>query len=344
MDSTSNQSRSTGATGPIRRFVHRSPLQEGKTFHGHTILATTTDPAFKDIIRIKTNGNKIMYAINVRGSLEDGFQRQVNGHLLDDLPPVANEDEKCFWLERHDGEDSAFKPCTAGTPKICDQVPYNNVGNPVPVYDYISFEKVPSRVPSAQRNLGRWTERACVVTHPYVEGKMAMRIVEFPECLHDHPLTKLEEDRLSGNAITLMLNPEPRIEPTQSQRIFQEIEIYILMSTFFIAPEMVGLVMEEGRGIIGQRWTGEEEANADICEALQLVARMHESGIIHGDLRSASIVKQTDESMYIIDFETAYYLGKGDLSDEEEDVVKQKEYSEFSGVLTQLLTAAMNRW
>ncbi|KAM0811385.1 hypothetical protein AB5N19_11741 [Seiridium cardinale] len=343
------------STANSGRYVHQSPLRGGNTtFHGHTILATSNDPGFRQCVRIRTKWDKIMYIINVEGSLEDGFQHRTNSHLLDDLPKLPLEGSKYAWLARFDGENSKFTPRVTGTPDVCDPVDFKpgDAKDVIPEFNYMTLRKVVTPVVDdwVQGREDCWTERVSTVTCPGVQGKMVMRIVEFPESLFDHPLTRLKKDELYKSASTPLVATAPRDfePPPASVKMVMEIDAYRKAASIGIVPKFIGLVVEEGRGIIGylsefiedcmplseiaKTWN-DDTAIEDIRDALKLVMRLHNIDVIHGDLHPSNVIKRDDGTMLLIDFGDAHegWLDFGDF-----ETVAAKEQNAFHNMLTQL--------
>ncbi|KAK9777975.1 hypothetical protein SCAR479_05301 [Seiridium cardinale] len=303
-------------TAEVSRYVHRSPLRGNVTFHGHQILATNERIGFENILRVQTRWDRIVYIINVVSAFEVGFQYRANSHLLDDIPQIPIETEKYFWLALHEGSKSAFTPRTTGTPDVCDSV--ENVDHPVKI-NCVELTNVPSTVEDyVQDREPYWSVNPCTVTHPSIEGKMVCRIVEFPECLYRHPLTYIKKDVRFNCLNTPLVSSDPQLTKTRTQIMERQIKIHQELARHGLAPEFLGLVTEEGRGVIGylsrfiedaktlrtcaEEWD-EESAGEDIETCSQLVRSLHKLDIVHGDLHKQNILRRTDGSMLLIDFE-----------------------------------------
>ncbi|ETS77321.1 hypothetical protein PFICI_11195 [Pestalotiopsis fici W106-1] len=152
---------------------------------------------------------------------------------------------------------------------------------------------------------GRRTDRVQAAKHPKLKDSVVIKIVEIPDHL---PIGENDQIPLgTGEA-------EMRTEITNHYK----------MSSLGLAPKFIGLVTEQGRGVIGYIMENIRDCQsyeeikakakgklppAEIKNVLAVVDQMHRLGIYHGDLHLGNLLKRADGSITIIDFQHAQPLG-----------------------------------
>lgn len=174
-------------------------------------------------------------------------------------------------------------------------------------HDYETFEIV-------DRLLLGIRDRVCAVKHPDLaeHGKMIMKIAELPE------------NWITPDSAAFTRHSHPETDLAREFRMQRDIAALGLG----IAPEIIGLVTEKGRGVIGflmeyvegartfgsrtfdeRKREGEEGEGYQVTENDKLgcreaLRRLHEHGFLHGDLHPSNVLWCPDGRIpMMIDYE-----------------------------------------
>lgn len=152
---------------------------------------------------------------------------------------------------------------------------------------------------------GRRTDRVQAAKHPKLTESVVIKIVEVPDHL---PVGENDQIHLG----------------TGEAEMKNEIMNHYKMSGSGLVPKFIGLITEQGRGVIGYAMENirdcqsyeEIKAKAkgklppgEISNVLAAVDKMHQLGVYHGDLHLGNLLKCTNGSIRIIDFQHAQQLG-----------------------------------
>lgn len=199
-------------------------------------------------------------------------------------------------------------------------------------HDYDTFEVVEPLITGIR-------DRICVVKHPDLEahGKMIMKIAETPE-------NWISPDGVISARLT---HQETGI--AKEFRMQQE----IVALGLGLAPDIIGLVTEKGRGVIGflmeyiagarsfqqlnKQGYSMTDADKEGCRhALRL---LHHHGFIHDDIHSSNLLRRRNEPPMMIDYERAQRVnseghveGSPDKSQANERAILESWMSILSGL------------
>lgn len=220
---------------------------------------------------------------------------------------------------------SAKYPVTA-EPAYEELKGIQNLEDPVSA-DYDTFVKL-GDIPTPRLFYRRCSDRITIVSHPRINNQqpMVMKIVEFPDHLR-LGLTTSGCSRTAAESTLITINKENNfdqkalsIEIRNHREVSQRLE--------GLGPRFLGLVTERGRGVIG--FVSEFIADAKSFEQLlhdgfmkdvywrpsdadrmasrAALKRMHDAGLLHGDMHPGNVLRRADGSIMLIDFEYTGHL------------------------------------
>ncbi|KAK8045690.1 Tyrosine kinase catalytic domain protein [Apiospora saccharicola] len=226
--------------------------------------------------------------------------------------------------------------------------------------DYETFVKL-DKIPTPRFKTRSCDDRMHIVRHPRINDNrpMVMKIVEFPDSWQypQYPLGQrspsgpsVESPKLNAssdyNNIMFTYNAVTEMWMWMEIRMHQKVDLWANS----VGPKFLGLVTERGRGVIGfvsefvqdaktilQIW---EEAYAagdldfqlsdgDRQACLAALDRLHAESLLHGDLHPGNVLRRSDGSVVLIDFESTCHVdSNGRVYGGHETVKEERDFTE----------------
>ncbi|KAK7994221.1 nuclear distribution protein pac-1a [Apiospora arundinis] len=196
--------------------------------------------------------------------------------------------------------------------------------------DYETFVKL-NKIATPRFGKRLCDDRISIVSHPRINNQrpMVMKIVEFPD------QWRFPQDPGASAVVINGLNADWDDDFSQeTMRMEIRMHQHVVARLDGLAPQFLGLVTERGRGVIGYvsefiqdaknfkqlfedaYAAGDTEyrpSDADREACLATLKRLHDAGIHHGDLHPGNVLRRTDGSVILIDFESTNHMDRDGL-------------------------------
>ncbi|KAK8113317.1 alpha-galactosidase A precursor [Apiospora sp. TS-2023a] len=259
----------------------------------NAILATTIEPFPVSVVRVRID-NLIRY-VQVHIDLLAPERNVINGEDPQILKMSFPAGVKCFLMTTDSLE---LQPTSLQLGGLQNHAP----GLPVPshpvTHDYESF--------TVLRNIRERRDMLCVVSHPAHahRGKMWRRVTEMPGRW------------LNGDGLRCSVEHKGARDATMHR--------YVSELGLGVAPDFYGHVTEEGRGLVGFFYEYDEGAQnlkerqeaghacsrEDLRACNEVIKKLHDNGLCHGNLQPHNVFRRPDGSMVLIDFANSYRVGE----------------------------------